>query len=63
MFFIYQKFQLASWVENVTNMSSLFQLDSKLEHLNLLNWDTSKVTNMPGVFAGARSLINLDLSS
>ena len=38
---------------NVTNMSSMFENTSKIEMLNIANWNTSNVTNMSNMFKGA----------
>ena len=41
-------------------MYSIFHWCSSLTSLDLSNFDTSKVTNMGGMFFGCRSLTNLD---
>lgn len=51
---------------NVTNMSHMFAgsyFNSALTSLDLSNFDTSKVTNMNGIFQYCSSLTKLDLSS
>lgn len=47
---------------NVTKMSSMFA-ESKLQKINLKNWNTEKVTTMMNLFSFCRELIEADLSS
>ncbi|MDO4903918.1 MAG: BspA family leucine-rich repeat surface protein, partial [Limosilactobacillus sp.] len=47
----------------VTNMSIMFSSCSRLESLDLSNFDTSSVENMQSMFANCTALSKLDLSS
>lgn len=44
-------------------MLCLFEQDESLNRLSIGNWDTSKVTNMGGMFEGASSLSQLNISN
>ncbi len=49
---------------HLTNISSMFQMDSSLITLPYLsNWDTSNVVSMLGVFSGCSKLESLDLTN
>ena len=50
-------------VSNVTDFSSMFFDDPKLESLDLSSWKTSNATDMRSMFAGDTSLTKLDLSN
>lgn len=53
---------VASYNENVTNMTSMFQNCGSLTSLDLSSFDTSNVTNMSSMFDGSGAT-TLDLSS
>ncbi len=48
---------------NVTDMSYLFQNNTKLNNLNMLSIDTNNVTTMSNMFNAAYAITNLDLSN
>ncbi len=49
-------------VSNVTNMQGMFEYNRKLTELDATNWDTSKVTDMSGMFINTSSLISVYVS-